>query len=452
MFNNLKMTLEPWLDEVISKLERAGFKAYLAGGAVRDLLLGKSRADIDIATSARPDQIKKIFPRTKDFGAQFGSVQIISHDHKIHITTFRREIGFSDQRHPEQVDWSDEKEDALRRDFTVNGLFYDVKEKRVIDYVNGQRDLEAKILRFIGDPDQRIEEDSLRLLRAIRFKNGLDLKYEISTWRAVTKLHDRIANVSSERVTDELDKILSLTQRGQAIEDLSRSGILAVILPEVESLKGVDQSWKFHTEGDVFNHTLLALEALPVGINLETVWSTLLHDIGKPATKASVPDKKWGGERIGFYNHHKIGAELARKLLERLAFSNQRIEKIVWLVYHHMMIHEILEMRPGKQRRWLLDPRLPDLLELHRADASGKEKKIKLNAYHAVSALMKLELAKPPPALKLINGHEIMDQFSLKPGPKIGQLLKIIEEAVWDGTVKTKSEALLLLKSKLKSD
>ncbi|MBI3261163.1 CCA tRNA nucleotidyltransferase [Candidatus Berkelbacteria bacterium] len=438
--------------EICRILNKAGHQCFLVGGAVRDILMGRAPKDFDLVTDATPTQVEKLFKKTVSVGKQFGVIVVIEDGKPYEVATFRSEHGYSDARHPDTVGWTTPERDAERRDFTINALFYDPVTSEVTDYVNGKSDLEAKFVRFIGDPAARIEEDHLRLLRAVRLRNELGFEYEPVTWQAIATHASEIASVSAQRIRDELNKILLTAGRVQALEDLDESGLLKVILPELEALHGINQEWKFHGKGDVLTHTLLAVKVLPQDIKLEVVWGTLLHDIGKPATKATVPDKRFGGTRTGFYGHHEVGAKIAEELLRRLRFPNDQIELIVWLVRHHMMIHEILEMRVGRQKRWLLDPRLPDLLELHRADASGKGegKRINLQAYQEVKKLMQDERAKPPPPPKLIDGNDLMKEFKLKPGPRLGELLKLVEDAVWEGVVKTKEEALQYVKKQLK--
>lgn len=445
-----KDTIHNQAVSIVKSLQQRGYKAYFVGGAVRDILSQIDPKDYDIVTSAKPEEVEKIFPKTLNVGKKFGVIVVIENSKQFEVATFRKDHGYSNHRHPDAVQWSDEKEDALRRDFTINGIFYDPIKEKVIDFVKGQKDLEEKLIAFIGDPTKRIEEDYLRMLRAVRFKNTFGFEYDEKTWQATKDNSSAIACVSAERIRDELNKMFEHPSRGGSLWDLDKAGLVVTIMPELDALHGIDQSWKFHTGGDVFTHTWLAVKALPADISRLVVWGTLLHDIGKPQTKGDVPDKKHGGQRVGFYGHPEVGAKMAEKLLQRLHFSNDDLELVVWLVRHHMMIHEILEMREGRRLRWLRDPRLPLLLELHRADASGKQKTINLNAYNAVKKLMEDELAKPPPPPKLLDGNEIMKEFNLKPGPEIGNLLKIVEDAVWDEKVKTKAEALQLIKGVIK--
>lgn len=434
--------------QICKTLQGKGHRCLLVGGAVRDILMGREPKDFDLVTDADPAEVEKLFKKTISVGKQFGVIVVIEEGKQYEVATFRSEHGYSDARHPDTVTWTTPEQDAERRDFTINALFFDPLTDKVKDYVNGKADLEAKLVRFIGDPAARIIEDHLRLLRAVRLKSELAFEYEPATWQAIVEHASEIATASAQRIRDELNKILLTPHRVEALEDLDKSGLLKVILPELEALHGINQEWKFHGKGDVLTHTLLAVKVLPHDSKLEVVWGTLLHDIGKPATKATVPDKKFGGTRTGFYGHHEVGAKIAEELLRRLRFPNDQIELVVWLVRHHMMIHEILEMRVGRQKRWLLDPRLPDLLELHRADASGKGegKRINLQAYQEVKKLMQDERAKPPPPPKLVDGNDVMKEFKLKPGPKVGELLKLVEDAVWEGQIKTRQAALMFVK------
>lgn len=449
---------------ILRKLNQLNFQVYLAGGAVRDILLNRPIDDIDIVTNAKPDEIARLFEITRDVGKKFGVVVVVVERVEFHVATFRGDQRSSDHRHPDGIFWADARQDARRRDLTINGLFATLKciddviakkqctDSEIIDFANGRQDLAGKIIRFIGDADQRIEEDVLRILRAIRFKNILQFDYEIDTKQAIANHASQITEISAERIRDEFNKMFIHPSRADSLKDLDELGILKYILPEVDRLHGIDQSWKFHGEGDLFTHTLLAIKALPPEAPLLVAWGTLLHDIGKPDTKAMVPDKKYGGERVGFYDHHRVGAKIAQKIMERLHFSTKETNHIVWLVENHMMVHEILEMREGRQKRWLLDPRLPDLLELHRADASGKGegRRVDLTAYERVKKLREEELAKPPPPPKLVDGHDIMKEFYLEPGPEVGRLLKLVEEAVWDGKVATKENAFDLVRSQKK--
>lgn len=454
---------------IIKKLDQAGYVAYLAGGCVRDILLKREPIDYDIVTSAKPDEIEKTLKKTIPVGKEFGVVLALKNNHHFEIATFRSEGVYSDKRRPDKVFWASAKEDAQRRDFTINGLFLDPLKKKeslceekkcgkleidegiIIDYVGGLKDLAQGVLRFVGNAEDRINEDHLRLLRAVRFKNVLSFEYVHGLFEAIKKNANKIKTVSGERIRDEIGKILKDKNRGETIDDLSRCGLLKIILPEVEALASLDQSKKFHYSqgGDGLLHIILALKALPEKIDSEVAWAALLHDIGKVPT-AKIGYDRWKNYTLTFHNHNKVGAEMAKKILRQLKFPKDKMEYIIWLIYNHSMPPEILEMREGKKKRWLLDERLPDLLELHRADACGKGKKVNLYWHNTVKKLREEELLKPPPPPKLIDGNEIMKEFGLKPGPEIGRLLKTVEEAVWDEKIKTKKEAIKLVRKNLK--
>lgn len=438
--------------DIVKKLRKAGYQAYWAGGCVRDQLLGLMPKDYDIVTSAKPAEIEKLLEKTIPVGKQFGVVIAVRGNEHFEIATFRSEGKYTDARRPDRVFWAGAKKDAERRDFTVNALFYDPIEKKVIDYVGGQDDLKNKIIRFVGNPDERIKEDNLRLIRAIRFKNILGFEYEPKTWQAIKKNAAKIKGISAERLRDELNKILFDKNRVVAIEDLSASGILKIILPEAEAMKGVQQPDQFHKEGDVYVHTLYALRSLPKNAPLHLVWAVFLHDIGKPRT---ITFPKTASDRIRFNGHVVASAEIANEILRRLKFSNYEKRLIVWLVENHMIIGDIPKMRLAKQRRFLIDPRFPILLRLHKADALGSRPvdlsyyKKDLSLYEKAKDLL-AEEKKRPKIKKLIDGTDLIREFNLEPGPKIGKLLKMIEIAQLEGKISKKKDALDLVKKVLK--
>lgn len=434
---------------IIKKLRSAGFEAYWAGGCVRDFLLGKDPKDFDIVTSAKPEEIKKIFNKTIEIGKQFGVIVAIINNKHFEIATYRSEGKYSDRRRPDNVFWSNAKEDALRRDFTINGMFYDPINKKVIDYVGGQVDLKNKIIKFIGNPNDRIKEDHLRIIRAIRFKNTLKFTFDKRTFEAIKNNAYLVESVSNERIRDELNKMLVHSTRANSLLDLKETGVLKYILPEVEKTIGVPQPDQFHHEGDVFIHTVWALKSLPAKTSITLVWSVLLHDVGKPST-ISLPKSKY--DRIRFNKHVKFSAGIASKISRRLKFPNTERELIVWLVKNHMMIGDIPKMALAKQRRWLMDPRFPWLLRLNKADALGSDprnlslynKNLKL--YESAKKLHEIELKKPKFRL-LVNGSDIMRELQLDSSPKIGKLLKVVEDAQLEGKVKNKNEAIKYLKN-----
>lgn len=462
--------------KIIQKLKKAGFTAFIAGGAVRDLILGITPKDFDIATSAKPEEIEKNFKNTKPVGKEFGVILVVEDGLAVEVATFRADLDYSDNRRPNQVVWASAKEDAQRRDFTINALFLDpdsaaeklsnleIKEiiqesdylvaqtnfGQIIDYVGGLKDLEDHQLKFVGDPIERINEDHLRIIRAIRFKAVLGFDYNDDDLAILKENIDKIKNVSAERILVELNQMLASINRDQAIRELDEIGALKILIPELEPLKKIDQSKKFFQAGNAFDHTILVLKNLS-STDPDLAWAALLHDIGKAPTMVMGYDRKknWT-ER--FPNHNIVGAEMAAKIFKRLKFPRDRMERILWLIENHQMPPQILTMREGKKKRWLLDSRLPDLLALHRADAMGKEKKVYLGWHDQVKKIMDEELAKPLPPPRLLDGNEIMAKFNLKPGPEIGRLLNIVEEAQWEGEIKTKEEALKLVEESLKNE
>ena len=431
--------------EIVKDLKSHGFEAFWAGGTVRDLLMGKTPQDYDIVTSAKPDQIENILEKTIPIGKKFGVILAIKNGHHFEVATFRSDSSYTDGRRPDAVYFTNAKEDALRRDFTINGMFYDPITKKVFDFVDGQEDLKNKILRFIGDPEERIKEDNLRILRAIRFKNAMCLKYAPQTFKAVKKNACLITNVSCERIRDELTKILMLPGREEALRELDRSGVLKYILPELLRLKGVKQPEKYHKEGDVFEHTILCLKALPDKISPEIAWATLFHDIGKPDTFA-VED------RIRFNQHAKVGSEIVDKIAKRLKFSKELRENIKWIVKHHMVLGDIPKMKKTRQLHWISNPLFPELLEVLRADALGAKPK-DLSLYLELKNLLEEQKEKllPMPE-KLLAGDEIIKKFHISEGPKIGIILEKVHHAQLEEKIKTKEEALNFVKNLIKQN
>ncbi len=441
----MKKDLEKNATEIVKKLNSAGHLAHFAGGAVRDMVMGKKPTDIDIATSATPEEVEKIFPKTVPVGKQFGVMIVIKDKTNFEVATFRSEAGYSDKRRPDKVKWSDAREDALRRDFTCNGLFYDPIKKRVIDYVGGEKDIEARILRFIGDPEERVNEDNLRILRAVRFKNILDFSYDSETKKALIENASKINNVSAERIREELNKILADKSRVQAIEDLSKFGILKQILPEVEEMKDVAQPPEFHAEGDVWEHTLLCLKNIRAKKDPILAWALLLHDIGKPPTYKV-------RHRITFYRHTKVSADMTEEICDRLKFPKKEKEEILWLVKNHLRFKDLDKMKEAKAIRLINHPYIKRLLEVSRIDSSssymGTEDKLDFELYNRAKDLYDRE-SKKPKIEPIVSGNDVMKEFDIKPGPRVGKILKLIEDAQLEGKVKNKSEALKYAKDKL---
>ncbi|MGH7936274.1 MAG: CCA tRNA nucleotidyltransferase, partial [Chthoniobacterales bacterium] len=309
---------------LVDRLRAAGHIAYFAGGCVRDLLLERTPKDFDIATDARPEEVQKIFRRTYAVGASFGVIVVLENGFQIEVATFRSDGAYIDGRRPVEVHFSSPEEDAGRRDFTINGMFFDPTRESVIDFVGGRADLETGVIRAIGDPEQRFAEDRLRILRALRFATVLEFEIEAATWDAIVRAAGTISAISAERIREELVRIFLSPQRMRGWDLLDRSGLMAQILPEVTALKGCAQPPQFHPEGDVFQHTQLMLGLLPAEVSLPLVFSVLFHDIGKPST-ATVDET----DRIRFNGHDKVGAEMTEALMQRLRFSRAEIDATV---------------------------------------------------------------------------------------------------------------------------
>jgi poly(A) polymerase len=422
---------------VLTTLRAAGHEALLAGGCVRDFLLGKQPKDHDVATSATPEQVVALFPGARTVGAHFGVV-IVRHDHDlIEVATFRTDGSYKDGRRPESVRFATAEEDARRRDFTINGIFRDPLENRIIDYVGGQEDLRARRLRAIGDPHRRFEEDRLRLLRAVRFAATLNFEIEPATWAAVCAHAGGLGDVSAERIRDELIRILLCPSRLRGFDLLVDSGLMAVVLPEILALRGVEQPPQWHPEGDVFVHTRLMLSLLPERVSLPLVLAVLLHDIAKPATFSRDADG-----RIRFNGHDKLGAEMGCDILRRLKFPNDVIEPVTGMIERHMTFKDVQKMRRSTLRRLMARPTFADELELHRVDCLGSNG---LLDNHVFLLAKQAEFASEPllPAWLLTGADLIAAGWS--PGPELGRTLTAVQNAQLEGLVSTREEALAWL-------
>ncbi|MCX7869179.1 MAG: CCA tRNA nucleotidyltransferase, partial [Terrimicrobiaceae bacterium] len=414
-----------------------GHQALFAGGCVRDRLLGRPVKDVDIATDAEPARVIELFERTEAVGAHFGVVLVIEGGRPYEVATFRTDGPYKDGRHPESVAFTDARGDALRRDFTINGLFYDPLAGEVLDFVGGRRDLEARVLRAIGDPALRFREDHLRLLRAVRFAASLDFEIEESTWRMVCELAPLIEKVSPERIRDELVKILAAPARVRGLDLLEAGGLLRVLLPEVAALEGCEQPPDFHPEGDVYVHTRLVLGALPVEASPELALAALLHDIGKPPCASRDSDG-----RIRFNNHETVGARMAEDILRRLRCSNHQVEAICEMIRMHMAFKDTPNMRVSKLRRFMNRPTFPEELELHRADCLGCHADLGIYEFlRAKRAEFEAEPLVPP---RLVTGQDLLDR-GWKPGPVFREVLEAIQNLQLEGSLKSREEALAWL-------
>ena len=420
--------------KIVQQLQAADFAAFWVGGCVRDFLLGREPQDFDIATDAKPEQVEKLFRKTIPVGKKFGVIIVVESGHQFQVATFRAEADYQDGRRPEKIIFANAEADASRRDFTVNGLFYDPLTKKTHDWVGGEKDLRAKIIRTIGKPEERFGEDHLRLLRAVRFAAQLDFKIEAKTFAAIKTLAPKIKLISAERIRDELLKLFSPPHAAHGLILLRDSGLLEHILPELAATVACEQSPDFHPEGSVFNHICLMLEKLPRDANELLAWTVLLHDIAKPVTA----EKDLATGKIHFYGHEKIGADIARTILNRLRFPKKQIDKIVACVLHHMQFKDVKQMRKSTLRRLLLRETFPLELELHKLDCLGSHGDLELYDF----LIQQAEELKKKPAIRppLLTGKDLI-ALGMKSGKELGALLHEIREKQLQDELKNKREA-----------
>jgi len=422
---------------IIERLRGAGFEAYLVGGCVRDLLMGRRPDDYDVATSARPDEILALFPKSDKVGAHFGVVLVKATGCAVEVATFRTDHSYQDGRHPEKVEFvSDPRQDALRRDFTINALFLDPECNRVLDFIGGQADLAMKLIRAVGDPVQRFTEDHLRMLRAVRFAARFGFGVEPGTLAAIRQLRDKIPLVSAERIRDELVRILTEGGARRGMELLDETGLLDGLLPEVAAMKGVAQPPVFHPEGDVWIHTRLMLEMMREPTPTLAL-AVLLHDVGKPPTFRIA-------DRIRFDNHAPVGAEMAVRILTRLRFSAEEIRRVEALVADHLRFKDVRQMRESTLKRFLRQDGFEEHLELHRLDCISSHGL--LGNYEFVKE--KLEQT-PPEQLKpprLLTGDDLIEE-GYTPGPVFSLMLESVETAQLESRIESKQQALELVLS-----
>jgi poly(A) polymerase len=440
----MKSAMEQTAHGIVRKLRADGHTAYYAGGSVRDLVRGQVPKDIDIATEARPEVVQKIFPRTYAVGAHFGVIVVLENEFQFEVATFRSDGAYLDGRHPVEVHFASAEEDAARRDFTINGMFFDPEKNEVIDFVGGRADLERKLIRAIGDPAQRFAEDRLRILRAVRFATVLGFEIDAATWEAVRASEASIKEISAERIREELVKIFLSPNRVRGWDLLDASGLMRAILPEIEKMKGCEQPPQFHPEGDVFKHTRIMLELLPAEASLPLVFSVLFHDVGKPPT--SMVDEEG---RIRFNGHDRIGAEMTEAIMERLRFSRAEIDATVEAVRQHMVFKDVPNMRVAKLKRFMARPTFEDELELHRVDCASSH--AMMDNYEFLLK-KKEEFANepiiPPP---LVRGDDLI-AMGLKPGPQFGEILEAVETQQLEGALRDREEALEWVKSEYFED
>ena len=432
--------------QIVERLRAAGHAAYFAGGCVRDLLLGREPLDFDVATSATPQQVLAMFPRTFAVGAQFGVVLVVDAYEQAEIltevATFRNDGAYKDGRRPESVSYTDSAEqDVLRRDFTINGMLIDparLHDSRsvnvaVLDFVGGREDLQKGIIRAIGDPSQRFAEDKLRMLRAVRFAARFGFEIEDNTLRAIRAAAAEIDQVSRERVREELTRMLTEGAARRAFELLEQSGLLVEVLPEIARMRGVGQPPQYHPEGDVWIHTLMLLEQLPAGSPATLAWGALLHDVGKPATFRVAPD------RIRFDGHVEVGVRMAEEICHRLRMSNSDTEQILALVANHMRFADVENMRDSTLKRFFRLDRFDEHLALHRMDCMASHRDLSL--YQFVLGRYQTaapEQIRPTP---LMTGDDLI-ALGYRPGPEFRTMLNLVEDDQLEGTIHSREEAL----------
>ena len=431
--------------EIVRTLRQRGYQAYLVGGCVRDLLLGREPADYDVATDATPDEVMGIFPKTWAVGAQFGVVLVPMEDRAgevahatqrcVEVATFRSDVRYSDGRHPDEVRYTrDPKEDVQRRDFTINGLLLDpLEQDRVLDYVGGQEDLSRRLIRTIGDAARRFAEDKLRMLRAVRFAARFGYEIDPQTMQAVQEHAAEIHQVSRERIRDEVLKMLTEGRARRAFELLDESRLLPEVLPEVARMKGVEQPPQFHPEGDVWVHTLLLLEQLPVGCSRTLALGALLHDVGKPPTFRVAED------RIRFDGHVEVGVSMAEEICKRFRLSNDDTHQVLALVANHMRFADVNRMKNSTFKRFARLPRFDEHIELHHLDCMASHQDLSLERY------TRERLAELPPEqlrpLPLLTGSDLI-AAGYVPGPRFKEMLAAVEDAQLEGRLNSREDAL----------
>lgn len=419
---------------IVQRLRAEGFKAFIVGGAVRDMVMGIEPKDYDIATDASPGEVESLFDRVCPVGAKYGVSMVLMGKNTYEAAMFRRDGVYEDGRRPSRVDHADEIEDVRRRDFTINALLYDPEEDRILDYTGGLVDIRQGVIRTVGDPFTRFEEDRLRMLRAIRFAARFEFVIEPETMKAIQSNASLVLSVSFERIGEELSRMFTGSHPGRALALLNESGLLEAVLPEVAAFRGIEQSPEHHPEGDVFEHTKLML-GLYGGGSPVMAFAILLHDIGKPAAFTMT-------DRARFNRHDEIGAEIAEAILRRLRFSNDTVTRVRELVRRHMQFMNVMRMKRSTLRRFMASPNFEELLELHRLDCMASHGD--LSVYDFLKEEMRrrqdknLSLTLPEP---LLRGDDLI-AMGLEPGPRLGEILRETMDAQLEGKIRTKDEAL----------
>ena len=425
--------------DIARRLQAAGHMAYFAGGCVRDELLGHPPHDYDIATSAKPAEVRRLFPKTQAVGAHFGVILVMEHGHAFEVATFRSDHEYIDGRRPEMVTFSTPEEDAARRDFTINGMFQDPVAGRLIDFVGGRPDLDARVLRAIGDPAARFREDKLRLLRAVRFAARFGYEIDPATWEAIRAHAADIHAVSAERIREEIVKTLAHPNRLRGFDLLDRGGLLREIFPEIEALKGCEQPPQFHPEGDVFTHTRAMLGMLAPDAPATLCLAVLFHDIGKPPTFRYHAHE----DRIRFSGHDRVGAEMTVRAMERLRFSRAEIERVAEAVRQHMVFKDVQNMRTAKLKRFMAREGFEEELELHRLDCQSSHGDIGNHVFlrHKAEEFANEPLIPP----RLVTGRDLI-ALGWKPGPRFGAVLEAVQTAQLEGALTTPEQAIAWVK------
>jgi poly(A) polymerase len=423
-------------NSICDVLRRNGYQALLVGGCVRDVLLGREPGDYDVTTDATPEVVMKLFPESVAVGAQFGVILIPRDSLKVEVATFRSDVGYSDGRHPDRVVYAKTaQEDVQRRDFTINGLLMRHDSNEVLDFVGGQTDLKAKAIRAIGEPSRRFAEDKLRMMRAVRFAARFSFAIEGGTFEAIRNHAKEINQVSAERLRDELTKLLTEGAARRGFELLDETGLLQQVLPEIAAMKGVEQPPQYHPEGDVWIHTRMMLEALPVGSSPTLAWGVLLHDVGKPPTFRSASET---GDRIRFDGHVDVGVRMAEEICRRLRFSNEETGQILALVDNHMRFKDVESMRTSTLKKFVRQPHFDEHMALHRLDCLSSHRN--LDSFGFVRRF----IAETPPEQvrpeRLLTGDDLQG-MGFRPGPLFSEILGALEEAQLEGEIQSREEA-----------
>jgi poly(A) polymerase len=442
------MTEREFATEVVARLQKVGHQALWAGGCVRDELLGLDPADYDVATDARPEQVQALFRRSVGVGASFGVVEVLGPRDpegnwlKVQVATFRSDVGYSDGRRPDAVVFSSPEEDAKRRDFTINGMFLDPVRKQVIDFVGGRADLEAKVLRAIGDPSERFAEDKLRILRAVRMAAKFDLTIDPATLAAARRMADQITVVSAERIAEELRKILTNRNRVRGFRLLRKFELVGPVLPELVPTFDLPQGPPDAPTGTLWDHTARVLDVLegplwprPWAVTFPLAFAAVLHDVGKPRVMGRTPD------RYTFHGHEHVGARMAADVCKRLRLSNAEAERVVWLVQNHQYLCDAPTMRASRLKPILVHSGIGELLALHRADAVASDRDVEhVEFCERILRETPPEELNPPP---LVTGDDLR-AAGMTPGPQFKRILDAVREAQLEGKVRTKEDGLRL--------